>query len=52
MEIKYKAKESIKYKPNSYFPAGTSVEQAVKMIEESLENIKKVQNITPIGRFD
>jgi hypothetical protein len=42
MNIKYAGKLSEKYKQNSYFPMGTSVEQAVDMIEEA---IKKSTNI-------
>ena len=37
-------------KLNSYFPIGTSVEQAVEMIKEGIQNIKEIQNITPIDR--
>ena len=52
MSIKYAGKASEKYKPNSYFPAGTSVEQAVEMIEDALLNIEKIKNVTPPGRTD
>ncbi|MGZ6255320.1 MAG: hypothetical protein ACXWL5_04990 [Candidatus Chromulinivorax sp.] len=37
-------------KINSYFPAGTSIEQAVEMVEEGICNIKEIQNITPLDK--
>ncbi len=52
MGIKYAGKDSIKYKPNSYFPAGTSVDQAVDMIEQAINNIEKIRNETSVGRID
>jgi len=52
MQIQYAGKISDRYEPNSYFPAGTSVEQAVSMIEKSIENIEKIKNVTNPGRID
>ena len=50
--IKYKGKASLNFKDNSYFPAGTSVEQAVGMIEKAIANIEKIENVTGKGRID
>jgi hypothetical protein len=44
MEIKYKGKISNNYKNNSYFPGGTSVEQAVKIIEEAISNFQLIES--------
>jgi len=52
MQIKYAGKMLDRYERKSYFPAGTSVEQAVGMIEEALENIVKITNETEKGRID
>jgi len=52
MQIQYAGKDSVRYKPNSYFPAGTSVDKAVNMIEEAITNIEKIKNITEKGRID
>jgi len=43
MGIKYAGKQSTKYKPNSYFPIGTSVEQAVEIIENAIVNFKEIE---------
>ena len=43
MGIKYAGKASNKYKPNSYFPAGRSVEKAVEMIEDAILNFKEIK---------
>ena len=40
--IKYAGKASEKYKPNSYFPTGTTIEQAVEMIEDAILNSKNI----------
>ena len=42
MDIKYAGKQSTSYKPNTYFPAGTSIEQAVNIIEQAIKNPKKI----------
>jgi hypothetical protein len=52
IEIKYAGKLSDKYKKNSYFPAGTTPERAVKFIEDSITNFKKIKNVTPTGTID
>ena len=31
---------------------GTNVEQATKMIEDAISNLKTIENITPLGRTD
>ncbi len=43
MEIQYAGKESIKFKDNSYFPAGTTVQQAVDMVEKAIANPKWIR---------
>jgi len=48
MKIKVKSNR----KMNSYFPLGTSVDQAVGMIEVALANTDKIKNVTPSGKID
>lgn len=45
MEIKYAGKIGNTYKKNSYFPAGTTVEQSVTIIEDAILNFKEAPNI-------
>ena len=47
MGIKYAGKQSTKYKPNSYFPIGTSIEQAVEIIEDAISNKGFIEFIKP-----
>ena len=47
MGIKYAGKQSTKYKPNSYFPIGTSIEQAVEIIEDTISNKGFIEFIKP-----
>ena len=43
IEIKYAGRVADKYKTNSYFPTGTTVEQAVNMIKEAITNFKEIE---------
>ena len=42
MGIEYAGKGAGKYKPNSFFPLGTSVEQAVELIEQAINHPKDI----------
>ncbi|MGZ6251215.1 MAG: hypothetical protein ACXWL2_04245 [Candidatus Chromulinivorax sp.] len=49
--IKYAGKVSNKYKEQSYFPVGTSVQEAVDTIEKGIKNLKDIKNVTPVDLF-
>lgn len=47
MDIQYAGKGSMQYKSNTYFSAGTSIEQSVEIIEKAVENPKYIKLMNP-----